>query len=63
MSSFTARIAKRIAVARLTAEERQERKENKTQQFRQHADGIGYDVLHPTRGWRRVSARRVLAGA
>jgi len=31
------------------------------QQFRSHADGIGYDVLHPTKGWRRISAKRLAA--
>jgi hypothetical protein len=35
--------------------------ERKPQPFRLHTDGIGYDVYHPTRGWRRVSAKRVLA--
>lgn len=31
------------------------------QQYRQHADGVGYDVLHPTRGWKRISAKRLAA--
>lgn len=61
MSSFTRTIGKRIALKFLTAEQRQERKDSKAQTFRQHEDGIGYDVLHPTRGWRRVCARRVIA--
>jgi hypothetical protein len=33
------------------------------QPYRQHADGTGYDVYHPTRGWRRISAKRVAAQA
>lgn len=32
-----------------------------TQTFRQHEDGIGYDVYHPTRGWKTVSGRCVEA--
>lgn len=31
------------------------------QQYRAHADGVGYDVLHPTRGWKRISAKRLAA--
>ena len=63
MSSITRRIGKAIAKKFLTVEQRAELKKNRPQLFRQHEDGIGYDVLHPTRGWKRVSARRVLAGA
>lgn len=63
MSSIIRRIGKAIAMKRLTADERQELKESKVQRFRSHEDGIGYDVLHPTRGWKRVSSRRVLVGA
>ena len=29
-----------------------------SQGFRLHKDGTGYDVLHPTRGWKRVCAKR-----
>lgn len=63
MSSIIRRIGKAIAMKKLTADERAELKQSRTQLFRQHEDGIGYDVLHPTRGWKRISARRVLAGA
>jgi hypothetical protein len=31
------------------------------QKFRFHADGEGYDVYHPTKGWLRVSGKRVRA--
>lgn len=33
------------------------------QPFRLHADGVGYDVYHPTRGWKRICADRVIAQA
>lgn len=36
-------------------------KPRKAQVMREHEDGIGYDVYHPTRGWRHVSAVRVAA--
>lgn len=37
------------------------RKAEKPRRFRMHADGIGYDVLHPTKGWHTFSGRRVAA--
>lgn len=40
---------------------RKQPKEPKSQVYRQHEDGIGYDVYHPTRGWKRVSSGRVTA--
>lgn len=27
--------------------------------YRLHADGVGYDVLHPTKGWQSFCAKRV----
>jgi hypothetical protein len=29
------------------------------QAVRYHTDGVGYDVRHPTKGWKRVCAARV----
>jgi hypothetical protein len=29
--------------------------------YRLHDDNEGYDALHPTRGWRRFSAKRLRA--
>lgn len=37
------------------------RKAEKPKGYRLHADGAGYDVYHPTKGWRRYSAARVRA--
>jgi hypothetical protein len=34
-----------------------------TQPFRMHPDGYGYDTLRPTKGWLRVSAKRLRARA
>jgi hypothetical protein len=31
--------------------------------FRAHPDGLGYDALRPTKGWLRVSAKRLRARA
>lgn len=31
--------------------------------FRMHPDGAGYDALRPTKGWLRVSAKRLRAQA
>lgn len=61
MSSFIRRIGKRIAKSKMTTEERAAHKDAKSQTFRQHEDGIGYDTYHPTRGWRTVNGRRVVA--
>lgn len=60
MSSFIRTIGKRIAKSKMTKVERAEHKQSKTQTYIQHRDG-GYSVLHPTRGWRMVSGRRVAA--
>jgi len=57
MSSFIRRIGRRIAKSKMTKAEYADYKESKSQTFVQHDDG-GYSVLHPTRGWRKVSARR-----
>ena len=35
----------------------------KYQPFRMHLDGLGYDTLRPTKGWLRVSAKRLRAQA
>lgn len=57
MSSFIRRMGKRIARRNMSRDELAELK-NKPQQMRSNPDG-GYDVLHPTRGWRTVSGKRV----
>ena len=36
--------------------------ERPAQQYRDNPDG-GYSVLHPTKGWRRVSGKRLIAQA
>lgn len=36
--------------------------ERPAQQYRYNPDG-GYSVLHPTKGWRRVSGKRLVAQA
>jgi len=61
MSSFIRTIGKRIAKSKMTKAERIEHKESKSQVFKQHDDG-GYSVLHPTRGWRHVCAKRAALG-
>jgi len=60
MSSFVRRMGRRIAKRSMTATEIATHKETKTQSYVQHEDG-SYSVLHPTRGWRSVSARRMEA--
>lgn len=50
------RMRRRLELARPIAE-----REVRPQQCKIHPDGIGYSVLHPTKGWRRISAIRAAA--
>lgn len=59
MSSYGTRMARNIAERSMTKEERKEAR-NKPQQHTSLADG-GYAVLHPTRGWRIFTGRRLAA--
>lgn len=62
MSSFVRRLGRNIARKTMTKEEIQGHKtERASQQFQQHEDGVGYDVYHATKGWRRISGKRVAA--
>jgi hypothetical protein len=54
MTSFTSRLARRFKRS-------QPDYQSPEQQYRLHVDGEGYDVYHPTKGWRRVSGKRVRA--
>jgi hypothetical protein len=60
MSSLIRRMGKRIAKKVMSKEELKAHKESKRQSFRMHDDG-SYDVLHYTKGWRHVSAKRIAA--
>lgn len=54
MSSLPRRIQRRKARAHADYEPRD-------LTYRMHVDGSGYDVLTPTRGWKRFSAKRLKA--
>lgn len=55
MTSFTSRIRRRKIRSHSDYEK-------SAQEYRDNPDG-GYSVLHPTKGWRRVSGKRLVAQA